>query len=438
MNNAAKKNRQIANSYYNLGLEKAGQRDLSGAAVALKRCIQFNKTHTDARNLLGLVYNEIGEVGEALAQWVISLNIQEADNLAEEYLRKIHAPRGYLEAVDQAAKKYNQALIYAQNDNEDLAVLLLMRMVTEFPHYVKAQTLLALLYIQHEDFTKAGRCLYQVQKVDRYNVRAQRYMALVKENTGRAEIEKRKLKNAFSHRQMQDDDIIIPPSYKENTGWQSILNILAGLAMGAAVIFFLVLPASKEALNANHNQEMQKYLSQINEKSIQIDGLEQQMSQAKQAQDEAESSLASMVSDSGGILSQYQILIHILQAYRNEDKNQAALLYADLDASVLNDGVVNDIVAQVQQDMTENGWQLLMQMGDAAMEQTEGGGPAQALDYYQKSMKIKGEDPQLLYLIGMAYVAMGNTDTANEYFGNVIMNYADSEYAEQAKTQRGY
>ncbi len=434
--NAARKNGQIANSYYNLGLEKAGQRDLSGAAAALKKCLQFNKAHTDARNLLGLIYNETGEVGAAMTQWIISLNIRETDNLAEEYLRKIHAARGYLEIADQAAKKYNQALIYAQNENADLAVLLLMRMLSEFPHYVKAQTLLALLYMQHEDYTKAGRCLYQALKIDKYNTRAQRYMAIVKENTGRAEIEKRKLKNAFSHRQMQDDDIIIPPSYKENTGWQTILNILAGLVMGAAVIFFLVMPASKEALNSRHNQEMQKYLSQVNDKSIQIADLERQMSEAKKAKDAAEDSLAAMVSDNGGVLSQYQRLIHILQAYRNDDMKSAALLYSDLDTAVLNDGVVNDIVSQIQSDMSANGWQLLMQMGEEAMAQ-EGGGQ-QAVDYYQRSMKIKGEDPQLLYLIGMAYVSLGDTETANEYFGNVIMNYGNSEYAAQAKEQRGY
>lgn len=434
--NAATINGQIANSYYNLGLEKAGQRDLSGAAAVLKRCLQFNKAHTDARNLLGLIYNETGEVGAAMTQWIISLNFRETDNLAEEYLRKIHAAKGYLELADQAAKKYNQALIYAQNENADLAVLLLMRMLSEFPHYVKAEILLALVYMQHEDYTKAGRCLYQALKVDKYNTRAQRYMSIVKENTGRAEVEKRKLKNAYSHRQMQDDDIIIPPSYKENTGWQTILNILAGLVMGAAVIFFLVMPASKEALNSTHNQEIQKYLNQVNEKSNMISNLERQMAEAKQAQDAAEDSLASMASDSGGILSQYQTLIHILQAYRNDDMRNAALLYSDLDTSVLNDGVVNDIVTQVRSDMLENGWQTLRQMGDEAMAQ--GGGAQTAIDYYQRSMKIRGEDPQLLYLIGLAYVSLGDTDSANEYFGNVIMNYGNSEYAEQAKTQRGY
>ena len=41
-----------ANSFYNRGLELARERDLSGAAECLKRALQFNKYHTDARNLL--------------------------------------------------------------------------------------------------------------------------------------------------------------------------------------------------------------------------------------------------------------------------------------------------------------------------------------------------------------------------------------------------
>ena len=45
-----------ANSYYNRGLEMAKERDLSGAALYLKRALQFNKYHTDARNLLGLIF----------------------------------------------------------------------------------------------------------------------------------------------------------------------------------------------------------------------------------------------------------------------------------------------------------------------------------------------------------------------------------------------
>lgn len=432
----AKKNRQIANAYYNLGLAKAQHRDLCGAVKTLKKSLRFDKYQTDARNLLGLIYHEVGEVGAAVAQWIISLNLQEQDNLAEEYLRKVHAGRGYLEVADQSAKKYNQALTYAQNENEDLAILLLMRVAAEMPNYVKAQELLALLFIHQENFTKAGRCLYQALKVDPYNPQALRYMTIVKQNTGKAEVERKKLKNAFSHRQMQDDDIILPPSYKENTGLQSVLNILAGLIMGAVVIFFLVMPASREALNSRHNEELLQKLEVINQKNIEIDSLHSQMESAEKAKEQAETSLASLLSDQGSTTGQYQKLVQILQAYRDGDLRTAALLYVELDLSVLNDGAVNDTVAWIQQDMEANGAQLLEQMGDEAFAQE--GGAAQAAEYYQKSLLIQKDNPGALFKLGNAFQAQGNTEQANQYYGEVIMNYPDSEYAEQAKAQRGY
>ena len=430
-----KKNRQIANAYYNLGLTKARQRDLSGAVHALKKSLQFDKFQTDARNLLGLIYNEIGEVGAALTQWIISLNLQEEHNLAEEYLTRLQAARGYLEVADQAARKYNQALAYAQNENEDLASLMLMRMLAEVPNFVKAQELLALLYIHKEEYTKAGRCLYQALKVDPYNPNALRYMTLVKRNTGKAEVERRKLKNAFSHRQMQDDDIIIPPTYKENTGWQSIMNIMAGLALGAAVIFFLVLPASREQLNSRHNEEMRQQLEIMKQKSIEIDGLKLQLESAKEKQDAAENSLSALIADSGSVTSQYQKLVKLLQAYRDEDMQTAALLYVELDFSVLNDGELNEIVASLQADMDANGPQILEQMGDDAVTQGDYG---KAAEYFQKSLQLKPENPGVIFKLANAYQAQGDTDTANQHYGDIIMNYPDSEYAELAKEQRGY
>ena len=433
---AGTRNRRISNGYYNRGLERAKNRDLTGAVEALKKSLRFNKYHTDARNLLGLVYNEIGEVAAALAQWIISLNFQERDNRAEEYLRRLEDARGYLETADQAAKKYNQALGYAYSDNEDLAVLLLMRLVEEVPNYLKAQRLLALLYIHHEDYTKAGRCLYQALKVDRYNPDCQRYMAIVKQNTGRAEVERRKLKNAFSHRQMQDDDIILPPTYKENTGWQSVLNILAGLVLGAAVIFFLVMPASREALGQTHNEEARRYLEQINQLNLTIDGMQQEVEDAKKAREDAQSSLDRMVDTSGGILSQYQRLVQMLDAYRNEDLGAVARIYVETDFSVLADGVLDNTVTWLQRDMADKAYVLLAQMGDEAAARA--GGAVEAIDYYQKSLTLKGDNPEVIYKLGLVYQGQDDTAAANQYFGDVIMNYPNSEYVALAKEKRGY
>ena len=71
--------------------------------------------------------------------------------------------------------------------------------------------------MEHGDYTKAGKSLFKVLQIDNNNEKATRYMEYVKNRTGKAEVEKRKMKNAFSHREMQDDDVILPPTYKENT-----------------------------------------------------------------------------------------------------------------------------------------------------------------------------------------------------------------------------
>ena len=62
----------LSRQYYNQGLEKASVRDLSGAINCLKQSLMYNKHNIQARNLLGLVYFETGEVVAALSEWVIS------------------------------------------------------------------------------------------------------------------------------------------------------------------------------------------------------------------------------------------------------------------------------------------------------------------------------------------------------------------------------
>ena len=179
----ARKNQQIANSFYNLGLEKARIRDLSGAAQCLKKSLHFNKYQTNARNLLGLIYYENGEVADALVQWVISLNLQPEDNLADHYLDEIQRKPGQLERESQNVKTFNQALWHAQGGSDDLAILQLARVVESNPHFVKAHLLLALLYMGREDYNKAGRSLYKILQIDKSNQKALYYMSIVKQNT---------------------------------------------------------------------------------------------------------------------------------------------------------------------------------------------------------------------------------------------------------------
>ena len=74
---------RLSNTYYNMGLEKANARNLSGAVQDLRYCLELNKNHIHARNLLGLIYFEVGEVVSALTEWIISKNLEPEKNAAE-------------------------------------------------------------------------------------------------------------------------------------------------------------------------------------------------------------------------------------------------------------------------------------------------------------------------------------------------------------------
>ncbi len=426
---------RVSNAFYNAGLEKAQIRDLTGACRCLKRSLAFDKYNTNARNLLGLIYYEIGETAEALVQWVISSNLQQEHNRATYYIHEVQGKPGRLEDESVHIRRYNQALMQAQNDNPDLAILQLGRVVDHKPNFVKAHMLLALLYIGREDYAKAGKSLYKVLQIDKNNPRALWYMSFVKSHTGRADVEKRKLKNAFSHHQMQDDDIILPPSYKENTGWQMVLQIAAGLALGAAVIFFLVMPAREEQLNDSHNRELNDVLELVNQESIQIAGLQTALADMETERDAAVTDLQAIVDENGGVLSQYQQLVHILRAYKADDFPTAVELYTELDPEAIEDEGMQTVIAEIRRDMEERGYQVLADLGNQARD---AGDADRALGYYQKSLAVKPDNPQVIYDMAMVYHGREEEDQANELFGQVIMNYPDTELAAKAKDARGY
>ena len=101
---------KLSNTYYNAGLTKAKNRDLSGAADTLRRSVKLNKRNIDARNLLGLVYCEMGDVVEALSQWVVSKNFTPEGNIAGHYIKKIQTNQNRFEMITGTIRKYNLSL----------------------------------------------------------------------------------------------------------------------------------------------------------------------------------------------------------------------------------------------------------------------------------------------------------------------------------------
>ena len=161
-----KKIMSSANLFYNEGLDRAGVRDLTGAITSLRQCLKMNKNHVDARNLLGLVYFEMGEYVAALSEWVISKNLRPNKNIADDYLNMMQSNPSRLDTINQTIKKYNQALSYCYQGSYDLAIIQLKKVVSLNPKHVQGRQLLALLYLNNEQWEDARKELERCRKID--------------------------------------------------------------------------------------------------------------------------------------------------------------------------------------------------------------------------------------------------------------------------------
>ena len=121
-----------SNFYYNMGLDRARVRDLTGAIDVLNLALKYNKQNINARNLLGLIYYEMGEVVLGLTQWVISNSYlpDATQNIAGYYIEKVQSEPGRLDEANQLAKQFNQALNYAKQGTKDLAFIQLKRILS--------------------------------------------------------------------------------------------------------------------------------------------------------------------------------------------------------------------------------------------------------------------------------------------------------------------
>ena len=271
-----------SNAWYNDGLGKARIRDMSGAIQSLRRSLQYNRDNIMARNLLGLVYYGRGEVVEALIEWIISKNLRPRDNIANGYIRSIQNSVRELEIINQAVKRYNQCLIYCRQNGEDMAIIQLKKVTAAHPTFLKAHQLLALLYLHTRQYAQAKQVLAAARKLDTTNETTLRYMHELTQIRGKRANKqgnkgtKKKKKKKETIEYSLGNETIIQPAHrmiKELAGRFTVMNIVLGMAVGAAIVWYLVVPAVDESKTDKRNKETIEYSQRINAMEAQISAL---------------------------------------------------------------------------------------------------------------------------------------------------------------------
>ena len=333
----------LSRKCYNEGLEKASVRDLSGAISCLKQSLMYNKHNIQARNLLGLVYFETGEVVAALSEWVISKNLQPSRNLASEYINKLQANSNKLEAINETIRKYNDALNLCREGHEDMAAIRLKKILTQNPKLIKGYHLLALVQIKEGEYNKARRTLRKAAKIDKTNTTTLRFLSEIDEQTGVSTRLDRQNKRSKKQVDSSESDMVIrTPQYKEKSRVSLFFTLIAGFAAGLLAFYLLGVPAIRQGIYREANQQIVKYSDAVSSQGAE---LTKAQSQAQESGDTVEAA-SKQIEEEKKKSSSYEALIEAYAALQQQNMDEAALkiqnVYADLLSADLK-GIYNTI-----------------------------------------------------------------------------------------------
>ena len=426
---------KISKAYYNRGLERAKLNDLSGAAVYLKKSLIYDKYRTEARNLLGLIFYESGETADAIVQWVVSINLDPRDNDADRYLDEIQRKPGVLSEASALVRRFNQALEIAQNGGEDFAMVELSDITRKKPNYIKAQLLLAILYMQAGEHIKAGKALMTVLDIDRNHPQATILMDEVKRATGKAEVERAKLKNAYSHRELEEGDVIIPKTRAGTSPDKVVIYITAGIIIGLVSFYLLILPSVRRIYNRALNDSIIQNSAELSDVNARYSELSDSYDELNAEFQDVSQRLNAYEEQNINFTSAYESLNSIISDCAVGNYEAAADKYLQLDRSIITSEPLISQLQEADRLMLNDGFAAISEMGTA---QWNGGNLSAAENYYRLALNIKPDDPEVMFLLARLLQSQDRISEANEIFDKIVGEHPESPYAQRSIDARGY
>jgi len=428
----------ISNRLYNKGLQQVNNQDIGGAIESLNKSLEFNKNNYVARNLLGLIYYEVGRIGEALRHWIISASIMKTNNPAKDYIDELQESARTLERYADAVNMYNQALEYVIQKSDDMAIIQLKKAIDLSPKFIEAMNLLTFCYLIQKDKSNSITMIERVLAIDANNQIALRYYNEVNPSS--------RLPAATRPRRQASPNVVLEsqPSYshlnpkdKKSFGeyfpFAEIISFVVGCICMAAVFYVLVMPSRMDsvtqALDAEKSQRTaaeQTYLQQVTEKDNTI---EEQDSKIKSLTSENQTLNAQLT------LQQKLQDLERVQSLSSSDPEEAADLIYAMDPS----GLPSDTLAQYGELKDELYPKVAQSYYNSGIQSYNASNYDEAKNYLEKSLLFAEEDASfmgnLYYYLGRVAEANSDIISAKNYYNKVIEEYPNSNNARTAQTR---
>lgn len=426
-----------SNKLYNDGLEKAKVRDLTGAVHSLRQCLKLNKNHIKARNLLGLVYFEMGEAVAALSEWVISKNLKPQKNIADNYIDMLQNNAGRLETINQTIKKYNLSYHYCQQGSKDLAIIQLKKVLSLNPRLIRAHLLLALLFMDSGDWERARKEVRKCLDIDRNNTLALTYMQEIEKTLAAAEgSASEKHRRDESVRYQTDNEVIIQPvnvreAHKNSVA--TILNIVIGLVIGMAAMYFLVLPARISAVREESNGKVAEIGNQLDDKAATVIELEQRVRNLEDEKARIENDLNGYIGVNGTLDTIDSFLAVVSHYLENGDVQETG---KELEEFLENVDItqMSDAVQQLHQALhSAIGPKLGADYYNAGITALRQSLYDEAINNLEMAVYYDEANAEPLFELGNAYREKGRVQDAVEAYEKLISLFPDSSHVKRAQ-----
>ena len=298
---------------------------------------------------------------------------------------------------------------------------------------LQGHQLLALLYIKDEEYEKAYRQLQIALGIDKSNTLT---LHLINEITegGSERLSKTALRSDEGIRLVKkskdkveyhsgNEMIIQPANIKENNGIWTIVNIIIGLIIGAAVTYFLIVPTQSQLVKDKYKAKENESYEELQEKKAEIDTLNDQIAQLQGQMDSTNAQLANYEGDSGIITS----LVSLVEAEKKFSGGDIAASF--------------EVLVKVNRDSlpeaAKASWQELYDrclpqiMAEAEKSYKNRNNPDEAIKYYNQVLSVDGVNEDALYNCAEAMKKKGSKDEAIQMYNTYLQHHPSGRYLNQ-------